>query len=155
MTIFAKLTLANGATPPVDNDFLTLRRIPATLTQADGVIWSCRSFTPGITSPVGAATISYSLRPPVLPPRNKRGKAPTVTTMPPAYRSNLVITIPLIQVPPGGTLPVLVGSCTASLSLVMPETCSEANRKDLIAMVRNALGASQIATSISNLEGIL
>lgn len=126
MPAIAAITLADGATTPVNHTFA-----PVT-TDGAAAEWADRS----PASPAGFLKMNHEVGQPASPSA--------------AYRVKIGFNIPVMATVDG--VPTVVRNSSASVTFNFSTQSSEQERKDMLAYVKNALSNSSIATSVTNIE---
>lgn len=137
MSAIAALTLADGASTPVNHTFS-----PVNIDQAGVAKWADRSG--GIA--LGFPVVSLSLRTPSKTSRNFRLTAKVVTPV-------LEVTSPSTStgIQPA---PTLAYNVTANVDIVLPERTTVQQRKDLAAFLKNFLANAVITNAVENFENV-
>lgn len=138
MTAIAALTLADGQTTPVNHTFSPVN------IDANGVArWADRSG--GVA--LGYPAITFSI------------KAPTKTQR--SYKVNAKVVTPVLEQTSASTAtgiqpaPTLAYNLLANVEFVLPERSTLAQRKDLLAYLKNYLAnAAVITAAIENFESV-
>ncbi len=137
MSAIATLTLADGATTPVNHTFA-----PVNIDQAGVAKWADRSG--GIA--LGFPVVSLSLRSPSKTSRNFRLTAKVVT---PVLEVTSPSTATGIQ-----PAPTLAYNVTANIDIVLPERSTVQQRKDLAAFMKNFLANAVITNAVESFESV-
>lgn len=137
MSAIASMTLADGQATPVNHTFA-----PVSIDVANVAKWSDRSG--GIA--LGFSTVSFSLRSPSKASRNFRLTAKVVT---PVLEVTSPSTATGIQ-----PAPTLAYNLIANVDIVLPERSTVAQRKDLIAYLKNYLATTVIQNAVENFEQV-
>jgi len=137
MSAIAALTLADGATTPVNHTFS-----PVNIDQAGVAKWADRSG--GIA--LGFPVVSLSLRNPSKTSRNFRLTAKVVT---PVLEVTSPSTATGIQ-----PAPTLAYNVVANIDITLPERSTQQQRKDLSAFMKNFLANGVITNAIENFESV-
>lgn len=142
MTAIAALTIADGQSTPVNHTFA-----PVTI-DANGVAqWADRSS--GIA--IGFPNVSYRLRAPA------KGNTSTGDRV---YRLSLKVSTPVLEVTSPSTAsgiqpaPTKAFEPIANIELVLPERSTLAQRKDLLAYVKNLLSNAIVQQGVENFETV-
>lgn len=137
MTAFASMTLNDGQATPVAHTFGTVNK------DSSGVAkWADR--VGGIA--LGYPVITMSVREPVKDSRN--------------YKVMLKVAVPTLEVTSPSTAsgiqpaPTLAYDHLCTISMIMPERGSLAERKNLIAFVKNLLAHANVTAAVENFESI-
>lgn len=137
MSAIAALTLADGQTTPVNHTFN-----PVNIDSAGIAKWADRSG--GIA--LGYPVVTFSLRSPTKTSRNFKLTAKVVTPI-------LEVTSPStstgIQPAPTKAYDLL-----ATIDMVLPERSSVAQRKDLLAYLKNFLANAVMTAAVENQETV-
>lgn len=137
MTAIAALTLADGQATPVNHTFS-----PVGIDSASIAKWADRSG--GIA--LGFPTVTFSIRQPSKASRNYKVTAKVVT---PVLEVTSPSTATGIQPAPTKAYDLLV-----SMDFVLPERSTQAQRKDLLAFVKNYLASSVITSAVQDFEAV-
>jgi hypothetical protein len=131
------MTLADGQATPANHTFA-----PVGIDQASVAKWADRSG--GIA--LGFPAVSFSLRSPSKTSRNFRLTAKVVTPV-------LEVTSPSTStgIQPA---PTLAYNLVANVDIVLPERSTVAQRKDLIAFLKNYLATTTIQNAVENFEQV-
>jgi hypothetical protein len=137
MSAIASMTLADGQATPANHTFA-----PVGIDQASVAKWADRSG--GIA--LGFPAVSFSLRSPSKTSRNFRLTAKVVTPV-------LEVTSPSTStgIQPA---PTLAYNLVANVDIVLPERSTVAQRKDLIAFLKNYLATTTIQNAVENFEQV-
>jgi len=138
MTAIAALTLADGQGTPVNHTFN-----PVNIDNVGVAKWADRSG--GIA--LGFPTVSFSLRNPTQSSR--------------AYKLTAKVVTPVLEVTSPSTAsgiqpaPTLAYNLIATLDMVLPERSTVAQRKDLLAFLKNYLANAAVMTAaVENFEAV-
>lgn len=136
MSAIAALTLADGQATPANHTFN-----PVTIDS--GVAkWADRAS--GIA--LGFPTVTFSMRNP------SKGSR--------AYKVSAKVVTPILEVTSPSTstgiqpAPTLAYNLLATVELVFPERSTQAQRKDLIAYLKNYLASSVITSAVNDFEAV-
>lgn len=137
MSAIASMTLADGQTTPANHTFA-----PVGIDGASVAKWADRSG--GIA--LGFPAVSFSLRQPSKGSRSFRLTAKVVTPV-------LEVTSPSTStgIQPA---PTLAYNLIANVDIVLPERSSVAQRKDLIAFLKNYLATTTIQNAVEQFEQV-
>lgn len=137
MSAIASMTLADGQATPANHTFA-----PVGIDQASVAKWADRAT--GIA--LGFPTVSFSLRSPSKGSRNFRLTAKVVSPV-------LEVTSPSTStgIQPA---PTLAYNLIANVDIVLPERSTIAQRKDLIAYLKNYLATTTIQNAVENFEQV-
>jgi hypothetical protein len=138
MTAIAALTLADGQSTPVNHTFS-----PVNIDQSGVARWADRS---------GGIALGY----PVVTFSNK---APTKTSR--SYKVTAKVALPILEQTSASTAtgiqpqPTLAYNLLANVEFVLPERSTLAQRKDLLAYLKNYLANAAVVTAaIENFESV-
>lgn len=137
MTAIATLTLADGVATPVNHTFS-----PVNIDQAGVSKWADRSG--GIA--LGFPVVSFSIRPPLKGSR--------------VYKLMAKVVCPVLEVTSPSTAtgiqpaPTKAYDLTASVEMTLPERSTLAQRKDLLAFVKNYLANAVITSAVESFESV-
>lgn len=137
MTAIAALTLADGVAVPVNHTFN-----PVNIDAAGIAKWADR--VGGIS--LGYPVVSFSLRAPTKSNRNYKLTAKVVT--------------PVLEVTSASTgtgiqpAPTKAYDLIATVDMVLPERSTLAQRKDLLAFVKNFLANAAITAAVQDFESV-
>lgn len=137
MTAIAAITLADGQATPVNHTFA-----PVVIDAAGVAKWADRSG--GIA--LGFPSVTMSLRAPTKASRN--------------YKLTAKVVVPVLEVTSPSTAtgiqpaPTKAYDLLASVDVVLPERSTTAQRKDLLAYLKNYLAHSVITTAVENFEAV-
>lgn len=137
MSAIASMTLADGQATPVNHTFA-----PVGIDQASVAKWADRSG--GIA--LGFPVVSFSLRSPSKGTRSFRLTAKVVTPV-------LEVTSPSTStgIQPA---PTLAYNLIANVDIVLPERSTVAQRKDLVAFLKNYLATATIQNAVESFEQV-
>lgn len=137
MPAFASMTLNDGQATPVAHTFGTVNK------DSSGVAkWADR--VGGIA--LGYPVVTMSVREPVKDSRN--------------YKVMIKIAVPTLEVTSPSTAtgiqpaPTLAYAHLATINLIMPERGALAERKDLLAYLKNLLAHANVTAAVESLEGV-
>lgn len=143
MTAIAALTIADGQSTPVNHTFA-----PVTI-DANGVAqWADRAS--GIA--IGFPMVSYRMRAPQ--------KGNNASSGDRVYRLSLKVSTPVLEVTSPSTAtgiqpaPTKAFEPLANIELVLPERSTLAQRKDLLAYVKNLLNNAVVQQGVENFETV-
>lgn len=137
MPAFGNIVINDGATTPVAHTFA-----PRTI-DAKGVAFH-DDRAGGVS--IGYPTISIS------------SVAPTATSK--MYKVRAKVTLPVLENVTGSTssgftpAPTLAYTLTANLEFITPARCSQQNRKDLLAFVKNLLSHATMTSVVADNDAI-
>jgi hypothetical protein len=130
MATIATLSLADGQATPVTHTFtpVGIKNAIATWKDKSGGV------------PAGYPTITYALREP--------------TKVYPAYKVATKIALPTLETSPSFLVPTKAYECLLSIEAVLPDRCTDQNRKDLYAYGVNLLANAILSNGIKNTEAV-
>jgi hypothetical protein len=137
MAAIATLVLADGQATPANHNFDPVNIVD------DVAKWADRSG--GIA--IGFPVVSYSLRQPT-----KNGSR--------AFKLTTKVVLPILEVTSPSTAtgiqpaPTKAYDLIANVEFVLPERSSLAQRKDLLAYVKNALANAVVTNGVNNFESV-
>lgn len=131
MAAIGNIVINDGATTPVAHTFS-----PVGINSDNVAFWDDRS----PAYPVGFNSLSASLRKPSNGSATKN------------YKAQLKLVLPTLEV--GATVPTKAYDCLVNIEFVMPQQASLQNRKDLLALTKNALAHATVTSMIENLENV-
>jgi hypothetical protein len=138
MAAIAPVVLANGAASPVNKTFDPVNIINDVANFADR--------SSGIS--LGYPSISLSVRPPVSGAKTRNNKV-TFKVITPILEVTSPSTATGIQPAPTKAYDLVFDG-----SFILPERCSLAERKDILAFAKNALGHAMLQNAVWNLEPV-
>lgn len=134
MSAIAQIQISDGQATPVSHDFDPagiLNGIAKWEDRVDGVV-------------VGYPAITMSIRPPTKASR--------------AHKVMIKVAVPTLeQASSGGTFvppPTKAYDCLGVVEFVLPERSSLAERKDILAYVKNLLAHAVVTAAVEDLEGV-
>lgn len=130
MAIIANLVLADGQATPVNHTF-----IPVGVKNA---IAQWKDKSSGV--PAGYTTITYGLREP--------------SKVYPAYKVSAKVALPVLETSPAFLVPTKAYELLLTIEAVLPDRCTDQNRKDLYAYGVALLGNALLSNGIKNTEGV-
>lgn len=130
MAAIASIVLADGQATPVNHTF-----VPVGVKNAVAA-WKDKSS--GI--PAGFPTITYQLREP--------------SKVYPAYKVATRISVPKLETSPSFLVPTKAYECLLSIEAVLPDRCTDQDRKDLYAYGVNLLSNALLQNGIKNTESV-
>lgn len=136
MAAIAAVVLANGEATPVNKTFDPVNII------GDVAKWADRSS--GVA--LGYPTITSTVRPPVSGAQSRNNKV-TVRIVTPVLEVTSPSTATGIQ-----PAPTKAYDLTCEMSFILPERCSLAERKNILAFAKNLLGHATVQNAVWNLE---
>jgi len=131
MSAIGNIVINDGAATPVAHTFS-----PVGINAANVASWKDRS----PAYPVGYNSLSLLLREPVNGSASRN------------YKMSLKLVLPTIDTSTG--TPVKVYDAFASAEFVIPEQATLQNRKDLLALLKNALANAAITAAVQDLENV-
>lgn len=139
MTAIASLTLADGQATPANHTFA-----PVGIDQASVAKWADRSG--GIA--LGFPIVSFSLR------------APAASSKSRVFKLTAKVVTPVLEVTSPSTstgiqpAPTLAYNLIANVDIALPERSTVAQRKDLIAFLKNYLATAVLQQAVENFEQV-
>jgi hypothetical protein len=137
MSAIAALTLADGQATPANHTFS-----PVNIDSVGVAKWADRSG--GIA--LGYPVTSFSLRPPSKTSR--------------IYKLTAKVVVPILEQTSASTAsgiqpaPTLAYNLTATVEMALPERSTQAQRKDLIAYLKNYLANAVITNAVNDFEAV-
>jgi len=130
MAAIATLSLADGQAVPVTHTFTPV-----------GVKNNVAMWKDKLTGiPAGYPTITYQLREP--------------TKVYPAYKVATKIALPTLETAASFLIPTKAYECLLSIEAVLPDRCTDQNRKDLYAFGVNLLANAILSNGVKNTEAV-
>lgn len=130
MAIIANLVLADGQATPVNHTFTPVG------TKNAIAIWKDKAT--GI--PAAYPTITYGLREP--------------SKVYPAYKVSTKVALPVLETAPTFLVPTKAYELLLTIEAVLPDRCTDQNRKDLYAYGVNLLANAILSNGIKNTESV-
>lgn len=130
MAIIANLTLPDGQATPVNHTFSVIgvkNGVAKWMDKASGI-------------PAGYPSVTYSLR--------------EATKAAPAYKVVAKIAVPVLETAASFLVPTEAYRCLLNIDAVMPDRCTEQDRKDLYAYGVALLAHAVLSNGIKNTESI-